>query len=143
MKKDDVELQRTYEKPLMVFSKPVRVKKLILISITGLFLGTMGYMEVNLIAWLIFAVLNFFLLIFSFLLYQKSILYFGQYCIEASPSGDMFLTKLHGHCSKCDGHLRIVKKRKGLNNFISYIQCDKNDSHVWNLHANENEKIVK
>lgn len=139
MKKDDVEVQRVYEKPLMVFSKPVRVKKLILISLTGLFLGVLGFLEVQLIAWGVFAFLNASLLIFSVLLYQKSLLYFGEYCVEASSSGDMFITKLHGHCSKCDGHLKIVKKRKGLNSFISYLQCSKNSNHVWNLY-NNNEK---
>jgi hypothetical protein len=136
MKKDDVQLQRVYEKPLTVFKKPVRVKKLMLISLTGIFLGTLGYFEIQAIGWIIFATLNVILLIFSTLLYQKQILYFGETCIEASNSGDMFITKLHGHCSKCDGHLKIVKKRKGLTHFISYIQCDKDASHVWNLHKN-------
>lgn len=137
MKKDDVQLQRIYEKPLTLFSKPVRVKKLILISLTGAFLGVMGYVEVKLIAWAIFSVLNMLLLIFSVLLYQKSILYFSEYCIEASSSGDMFITKLHGHCSKCNGHLKVIKKRKGLNTFVSYIQCNKNSKHLWNLYTHE------
>lgn len=137
MKKDDVQLQRVYEKPLTIFSKPVRVKKLILIALTGLFLGTLGYLEVQLISWLIFAVFNFILFVFAILLYQKSIIYFGETCVEASASGDIFITKLHGHCSKCDGHLKIIKKRKGLNTFVSYIQCDKNPTHVWNLHGND------
>lgn len=140
MKKDDVQLQRTYEKPLTVFSKPVRVKKLMLISIVGLFLGIVGFLEVALILWVIIGVLSLAMLTFSALLYQKSILYFGEYSVEASPSGDMFLTKLHGHCSKCEGHLKIVKKRKGFNEIISYIQCDKNSSHRWNLYANEKEE---
>lgn len=139
-KKDDVQLERTYEKALTIFSKPVRVKKLILISLTGMFVGIIGYLEVALIFWLVLAFLFAVLFIFAALLYQKSILYFGEYSIEASPSGDMFLTKLHGHCSKCDGHLKVIKKRKGVNEFVSYIQCDKNKDHVWNLYANEKQK---
>ncbi len=142
MKNDDVQLERVVEKPLTIFGKPVRVKKLILIAFTGIFLGVLGYLEINAIGWLIFALCNIALLIFSVMLIQKTILYFGEYSIEASPSGDMFLTKLHGHCTKCDGHLKLVKKRKGLNEYITYIQCDKNEKHVWNAHANfeKNEK---
>ena len=136
MKKDDVQLQRIYEKPLTIFSKPIRVKKLVLIAITSLVVSILGYLEVQLLFWLFLGGISFILLIFSSLLWQKSLLYFGEYCIEASPSGDMFLTKLHGHCSKCDGHLKVIKKRKGLNKFVEYIQCDKNPKHVWNLHAN-------
>ena len=140
MKKDDVQLQRVYEKPLNIFSKPVRVKKLMLISFVGLFLGVAGFLEVALVLWIVVGLISLALLVFSVLLHQKSILYFGEYSIEASPSGDMFLTKLHGHCSKCDGHLKIVKKRKGLNKIVSYIQCDKESSHRWNLYANEKER---
>lgn len=136
MKKDDVQLQRVYEKPLTIFGKPVRVKKLLLISMVGIVLGIMGYMEIHAMAWAIFAGINVILFVFSALLFQKQILYFGQTCLEASNSGDMYITKLHGHCAKCDGHLRIVKKRKGLSNFVSYIQCDKDPKHVWSLHAN-------
>lgn len=137
MKKDDVQLQRVYEKPLMIFNKALRVKKLILIAITGLVVGLLGFWENAFLFWLLFALFNLSVLIFSILLFQKSILYFGEYSVEATPSGEMFITKLHGHCSKCDGHLKIIKKRKGLNRFISYIQCDKDANHVWNLHLND------
>jgi len=137
-KNNDVELQRVYEKPLTVFSKPIRVKKLILISITGMFLGVLGYIEVNLIAWIVFAIFFLALFIFALILNQKSILYFGEYSVEASPSGDMFLTKLHGHCSKCGGHLRIVKKKK-----VSFIQCENDKKHVWNLFENYEEEKKK
>ena len=134
MKKDDVQLERIYEKPLTIFGKPMRVKKLMLIALVMIFLGVFGYSEVNLIGWIVAAVLGVALLIFSAFLYQKSILYFGKYSLEASPSGDMFITILHGHCSKCDGHLKVVKKGK-----VSYIQCDKDPKHVWNLYANFDE----
>ena len=137
MKKDDVKLERIYEKPITVFSKPLRIKKLILISIVGLLLGMVGYLEVKLYLWLVVSFVFAVILIASVLIYQRSIFYFKEYCLEVSPSGDMFITKLHGHCSKCDGHLKIIKKRKGLNKFVSYIQCDKNSQHVWNLHNNE------
>lgn len=135
MAKENVQLDRVVEKPLTIFGKPVRVKKLILIAFTGIFLGIMGYMELQAIGWMIFGLLNLALLIFSVMLIQKTILYFGENSIECSPSGDIFLTKLHGHCPRCDGHLKLVKKRKGLNEYIMYIQCDKDEKHIWNANA--------
>ncbi|WP_072679413.1 hypothetical protein [Arcobacter sp. LA11] len=130
MKKDnDVRLERIYEKQVTVFGKPLRVKRLILISLTGLLLGVLGYMEIFAIAWLVVAFFFFCLAVFSFLLYFKTILYFGEYSIESSPSGDIFVTKLHGQCTICLGELRIVKNKKG-----TFIQCKEDKSHTWDVH---------
>ena len=54
---------------------------------------------------------------------------------DLSPSGDIYITQLHGHCSKCDGHLKVVKTKKA-----SFIKCDKDPTHVWNLHESFEEK---
>lgn len=130
MQKDDVKLERVYEKPITIFSKPVRVKKLMLISIVGILLGVMGYIEIKAMAWLIFTFFSIFLFIFSYFLQDRSILYFGESSIEATASGDIYLTKLHGHCSRCDGHLKIIKKDNR-----KYIQCDKNSEHIWTVNV--------
>jgi len=125
-KENDVQLERIYEKQITVFGKPLRVKRLILISLTGMLLGVSGYMEISAITWLVVAFLFFCLFVFSFILYQKTILYFGEYCIEASPSGDMYVTKLFGQCTICLGELRILKNKKG-----TFIQCQEDKSHIW------------
>lgn len=126
MKKDDVKLERIYEKHITVFGKPLRIKRLMLISIVGTTLGIMGYIEIKALAWLIFTGLNVFLFIFVYLLQSRSILYFGESSLEATPSGDIFLTKLHGHCSRCDGHIKVIKKQNK-----TWLQCDKNSEHIW------------
>lgn len=141
MKKNDVKLERTYEKQLTVFKKPVRIKKLILIGLSGTVLGLLGYFEVNLTLWLVFSLLNLLLIMFSMYLNYKRIIYFGEKSIEVSPSGDVYITVLHGHCAKCDGHLKVVKKFKN-GQAIQFIQCDKNKEHVWNAfeHFNKENK---
>jgi len=125
-KENDVQLERIYEKQITVFGKPLRVKRLFLISLTGMLLGVLGYMEISAITWLVVAFLFFCLFVFSFILYQKTILYFGEYCIEVSPSGDMYVTKLFGQCTICLGELRILKNKKG-----TFIQCQEDKSHIW------------
>lgn len=79
MKKDDVKLERIYEKHITVFGKPLRIKRLMLISIVGTTLGIMGYIEIKALAWLIFTGLNVFLFIFVYLLQSRSILYFREF----------------------------------------------------------------
>ncbi len=128
-KENDVQLERIYEKQVTVFGKPLRVKRLILISLSGLLLGILGYMEISAIAWLVVAFFFLCLFIFSFLLFQKTILYFGEYCVEASSSGDIYVTKLFGQCTICLGELKIVKNKKG-----TFIQCQEDKTHMWNIH---------
>lgn len=129
MKKDDVRVERVYEKQLKVFGKPLRVKRLILISLMGILLGISGYVEIKAIAWLVFAFIFFSLFVFALLLFMKTILYFGEYSIEASPSGDMFITKLFGQCTVCLGELKIIKNSNG-----TFLQCKEDKSHIWNVH---------
>ncbi len=131
-KENDVKLERVYEKQITVFGKPLRVKRLILISLTGLLLGILGYMEIYAIAWLIVAIFFFCLAVFSLALYIKTILYFGEYCVEASPSGDIYVTKLFGQCTICLGELKIVKNKKG-----TFIQCQEDKSHIWDIHKKD------
>ena len=130
--KDDVRLERIYEKHVKVFGKPLKVKRLILISLMGMLLGISGYSEINAITWLVVAFVFFCLGLVSFLLYIKSILYFGEYSLEASPSGDIFITKLFGQCTKCLGDLKIVKNSKG-----TFIQCQEDKSHIWDVNKNK------
>lgn len=126
---NDVRLERVYEKQIKVFGKPLRVKRLILISLTGMLLGILGFLEISAFYWLVTAFLFFCLFIFSFLLYNKSILYFGEYSVEASASGDIFITKLYGQCTICLGELKIVKSSKG-----TFIQCQEDKTHIWNVY---------
>lgn len=127
-KENDVRLERIYEKQVTIFGKPLRVKRLILISLTGLLLGILGYLEIFAIAWLVVAFFFFCLFVFSFILFKKSILYIGEYSIEASTSGDIYVTKLFGQCTICLGDLKIVKNKKG-----TFIQCKEDKSHVWDV----------
>lgn len=126
MKKDNIQLKRVYEKPITIFSKPVRVKKLMLIAIVGMLLGITGYLEIKAILWIIFGILNAGLFIFSFILQEKTILYFGEKSLEVSASGDLFITKFEGSCTKCKGQLKIVKKDSK-----SFIVCQSDNSHIW------------
>lgn len=128
-KENDVKLERVYEKQVTILGKPLRVKQLILISLIGLSFGVLGYIEINAVAWGIVAFFFFCLSVFSFLLYLKSILYLGEYCIEVSPSGNMFVTKLFGQCTICLGELRIVKNKKA-----TFIQCQEDKNHIWDTH---------
>lgn len=127
-KKDDVRLERVYEKQITVFGKPLRIKRLILISMMGILLGVTGYLEIDAIAWLVFAFIFLCLGIFSIILYMKSILYFKDYSLEASPSGDIFITKLFGQCTRCLGDLKIIKNSKG-----TFIQCQEDKNHIWDV----------
>lgn len=125
-KNNNAKIERVYEKPLKVFGKPVRVKRLMLIALVGMLLGVMGYLEIKALAWLIFGILNAGLFIFVFVLQEKSILYFGEKSLEVSPSGDLYITKLEGTCPTCSGKLKIAKKSSK-----TYIICEKNENHVW------------
>lgn len=134
---NDVNLERVFEKPIKIFGKQLKVMRVVLISLVSILYGGSLFYETASILGLIFAIVAFVLFtIMSFLLYKR-ILYFGEYCLECSPAGDLFLTKLHGHCSKCDGHLRIKKNKKA-----SFIQCNKNPKHVWNLFEHEKKEEV-
>ncbi len=125
-KKNDVRLERVYEKQIKVFGKPLKIKRLMLISMVGMLLGISGYSEIYAIGWLIVAIIFFCLGLFSILLYSKSILYFGEDSLECSPSGDIFITKLFGQCTICLGELKIVKNSKGV-----FIQCQEDKNHIW------------
>ena len=126
--KNDVRLERVYEKHITVFGKPLRLKRLMLISMTGILLGVVGYWEIYAIGWLVFAFIFLCLGIFTFILYYKTIFYIGEYSLEVTPSGDIFLTKLYGHCTICLGDLKIVKNSKG-----TFIQCQQDKSHIWDV----------
>lgn len=128
-KENDVQVERIYEKQITVFGKPLKVKRLILISLTGTLLGVMGYLEISAIAWLVVAFLSISLALLSFYLLQKSIINFKEYSLEATPSGDLFITKLSGHCTICLGNLRVIKKDKKF-----YIQCTEDKTHIWETH---------
>jgi hypothetical protein len=129
MKKDfNVKLERIYEKRVTFFGNQVRIKRLILISLICVIFGLTGYSGSSNNSWLIFTIVCSTFFISFFILFQKSILYFGEYSIEVSASGDIFVTKLHGHCSLCDGHIKVEKSKKG-----SFLRCTKNPKHYWNM----------
>jgi len=127
-KKNDVRLERVYEKQIKIFGKPLKVKRLMLISMMGILLGVSGYYEIYAIAWLVFTIVFLCLGVFSILLYQKSILYFGEYSLECTSSGDIFITKLFGQCTVCLGELKIIKNSKGI-----FIQCKEDKNHIWDV----------
>ena len=127
-KKNDVRLERIYEKHITVFGKPLRLIRLILISLVGILLGVSGYMEINAVSWLIVSFIFLCLGVLSFWLYIKSIIYFGEYSFEMTSSGDIYLTKLYGQCTMCLGELKIVKTSKG-----TFIQCQEDKSHIWDV----------
>lgn len=126
--KDDVRLERVYEKQITVFGKPLKIKRLMLIAMMGVLLGLSGYYEIHAIGWLIFAFIFFLLGAFSILLYVKSIIYFGEKSLECTPAGDIFITKLFGQCTICLGDLKIVKNSKG-----TFIQCQEDKNHIWDV----------
>lgn len=132
---EGVQLERSIEKPLKIFSIKLTIFRLILICLIVIFYTSSLYFESkNLIAppfTLVFVLILF----FCFYLKKKKVLYFGEYNLEASEAGDIFITQLHGHCSKCDGHLKIIKTKKA-----SFIQCDKDNNHVWNLFEVKNKE---
>lgn len=126
---NDVQIERVYEKQVTVFGKALKIRRLILISLTTILLGVMGYIEIAALGWAVVALVGFCLALFSFLLYFKTIINFKEYSIEVSPSGDIFVTKLYGHCTICLGNLKVVKKG---NDF--YLQCSEDKTHIWKTH---------
>ncbi len=139
MKNDDVKLERSYEKNLKIMGRSLRTSRIMLICSLGIVYTVMLFMENN--SWIALAFTGFFtaLLAFTFYAKQIGIVYFGEYSLEVSASGDIFITILHGHCPKCEGHLRLHKKRKTFNSFVVFIKCNRNDSHIWNADAFEKE----
>jgi len=135
MKNDEVQLERSYEKNLKIMGKSVRTSRIMLICSLGIVYTVMLFMENS--SWIALAFTAFFASLFAFTFYAKQIgiIYFGEYSLEVSESGDIFITILHGHCPKCEGHLKLHKKRKSFNSFIVYIKCDKNSAHIWNADA--------
>lgn len=125
-KKNDVRLERVYEKQVTVFGKALKIKRLMLISMMGILLGVSGFYEINAIAWLVVAFIFLCLGIFCIFLYFRTILYFGEHSLECSASGDIFITKLFGQCTICLGELKIVKNSKG-----TFIQCQEDKKHIW------------
>jgi len=125
-KENDVQVQRIYEKQVTIFGKALKIRRLFLISLTTTLLGIMGYLEISAISWLFISFIGICLFAFSFLLYQKSIINFKEYSIELSPSGDIFVTKMFGHCTICLGNLKVIKKDKEF-----YLQCSEDKNHIW------------
>ncbi|NQY52437.1 MAG: hypothetical protein HRT42_02585 [Campylobacteraceae bacterium] len=134
-----VKLERSYEKHIKVFGKSLKVLRVILIAVVGIVYTVMLANENGSYIPMAFAIFFIALLVFAIYLRQKSFIYFGEYCLEASEAGDIYLTMLHGHCPKCEGHLKLVKKRKGLGKFVTYILCDKNSTHIWNAFSNSKD----
>lgn len=129
MKNDKIpKLQRVLEKPIKIFAKQLKIIRVILIAGAGILYTGMLFNETSSYTPLIFLILLVILLGISVLLMLKKILYFGKYNLECSSAGDVYLTQLQGICPKCKGSLKIVKK-----NNTKKIQCDKNDSHIWDL----------
>lgn len=123
---NDVQVQRVYEKQVTIFGKPLKIRRMILISLTTALLGLLGYLEISANTWLFVAFIGVCLSIFSFLLFIKTILNFKEYSIEVSSTGDIFVTKLSGHCTICLGNLKVIKKDKEF-----YIQCSEDKTHIW------------
>lgn len=113
---------------MRVFGKALKIKRLILISLTGILLGALGYLEIYAIFWLVFLGFCLLLGLVSFLLYFKTIIYFGEYSLEVSASGDIFITKLSGHCTLCLGNLKVIKNKKG-----TFLQCREDKNHCWDV----------
>ena len=129
MKNDKIpKLERVLEKPIKIFGKQLKIIRVMLIAGAGILYTGMLYNETSSYTPLIFLILLIILLGVSALLMLKKILYFGKYNLECSSAGDVYLTQLQGICPKCKGSLKIVKK-----NNTKKIQCDKNDSHIWDL----------
>jgi len=128
-KDDDVKLERIFEKQIKLFGKALRVKQLFLISTFALGLAIPGFFFIGGIVCMIFILLSFVLFVFSLLLLYKNILYLGEYCIEVSPLGEIFITKLFGQCTICLGELKIVNSSKG-----TFIQCKVDQNHIWKVH---------
>lgn len=137
MKKEKVTLERVYERPIKILSKQLKVTRVILIASVFLVYCGMMFYETTYNAFLVVALIPITLLIISFLLMQKRILYFGEQCLECSSAGDLYITIIKGICPKCQGDLKIIKKMSS-----SIIECQKNKEHTWNLDEQEGKKII-
>lgn len=126
MKKEKAKINRSYEKQIKIFGKPLKLKRVMLISIVGILLGITGFLEIKSLVWLVFGVLNGGLFIFTYILQDKSILYFGKKSLESSSAGDLYITIIEGNCPKCNAKLRVQKK-----GYKAFLICEKNNSHIW------------
>lgn len=135
-KKEKIDLQRVYEKPITVFGKQLKITRVLLIAgVFALYCGMM-FFETNHKAFLILGLLPVIVLVLGFILTQKRIIYFGEYSFECSNAGDLFLTILKGTCPKCKGELKIEKKGNK-----SIVKCKNNSEHTWNLDEKDEKRI--
>jgi len=123
-KKEDIKLQRTYEKPIKIFGKQLKIMRVILIALIWMVYAGFVFYETKSITPLIFGSLGLILFILSIILMTKRILYIKDFNLECSAAGDVYITKLRGVCPKCQGELKVIKK---------YIVCSKNTNHKWDL----------
>ncbi|AXX92008.1 hypothetical protein CPU12_00215 [Malaciobacter molluscorum LMG 25693] len=132
MKKNKkIKLKREIEKPIKVFGKQLKLTRVLLILIVGLIYFISLYFEIRTLTPLIIGIIPAILFIIALIVYQNRIIYFGNYSIECSNAGDLYLTKLKGRCPTCDGQLKIVKKFN-----TEYIQCQNNSEHKFYLEVN-------
>lgn len=132
MKKNKkVILKREIEKPIKVWGKQLKLTRVLLILSVGLIYFISLYIEIKTLTPLIIGIIPAILFIISLRLYQNRIVYFGNYSIECSNAGDLYLTKLKGNCPTCGGQLKIIKKSN-----TEYIQCQNNTEHKFYLEVN-------
>ena len=127
MNKENPKLERVVEKPIKIFGKQLKIMRVVLIFLAASLYAGMMYVELNSIISLLFTIIFSASAIVSIVLINKKIMYFGKYNLECSAAGDLYFTQLQGICPKCNGFLKVSKKT---------IQCQKDQSHVWNLEKN-------
>jgi len=127
-KKEDIKLQRVYEKPIKIFGKQLKIMRVILIALVTMVYTGFVFYETRSITPLLFGTFGFALFVFAILLMVKRILYIKDFNLECSVAGDVYITKLRGVCPKCKGELKIVK---------NLIQCQNNSDHKWDLAVHE------
>lgn len=138
MPENSVQLERVFEKPLNLFFIKLTVLRVILLAFLLMFFLISLYTEKDNIFILLFAILPILSIFIVVFLRKSKVIYLGNYTLECSEAGDIFITQLHGHCSKCDGHLKIKKNKKA-----AFIQCDKDEKHIWNLFEIKKEEKDK
>jgi len=127
-KKEDIKLQRVYEKPIKIFGKQLKIMRVILIALICMVYTGFVFYETRSIIPLIFGSFGLGLFILAIIVMIKKIIYIKDFNLECSAAGDVYITKLRGVCPKCKGDLKIVNR---------FIVCSKNTSHKWDLDIHE------
>jgi hypothetical protein len=128
-------IDREYFKPVVVAGTPVKTSWLTISGILGLIGSCASIYSVlgNSLQFVFLVLLAFsmFLFLSGVKLSRTRFVRMKWFNLEANKEGEIFISKVTGHCPKCDGTLSLVDLEVVKNRYKTYVRCTRNSDHTW------------